>query len=338
MERGKEKRMKRLLTILIPTYNREEPLKKNLDALCDMIEKNAFEQKVIILVSNNSSTDGTRAMLDAYKRSSFGVLLQVFHQEENIGMSGNFHFILEMAQTPFVMYLGDDDYIHESYLKDVIEAIEDLPELTCMISSYKNILPDGKELDRGRDLGKKRKVFPKGFRNTYTNSWRGHQISGLVFRRDVISNAYQQYKLESLYIFLLGLVATTQAGTCVVAPEHPVLVTRPHQSQKAWNYGDDGLVIEIFEIYKIYNGYNAFLRGILQIKLLDAQYWRFAMYLKRGFGAFFRCVYCIMSSPNTITYVKVLTPFLIPVILIKKAITFLFTGKLIKTLKTPVDI
>ena len=48
-----------LLDILIPTYNRVEPLKKNLILLIDYINRLECKDNVCIIVSDNCSSDST---------------------------------------------------------------------------------------------------------------------------------------------------------------------------------------------------------------------------------------------------------------------------------------
>jgi len=141
-----------------------------------------------------------------------------------------------------------------------------------------------------------------------------------------------------MYPFIFDTIICTYNGDCLLIPEYPVLVTRPPQTHKFWGYGDNGLINDAFENYAKFSGYNQFQKGLLQLKFLDEQYWRYAMYLKLGLGSFLKCLWSIERSPNTVFLTRILFPFFLPLIGVKKLIVFLFTGKLISIIKTKVDI
>lgn len=54
------------IDILIPTYNRADNLKKNLDILFDTVIKNNLDGWINIIVSDNSSSDNTNEILNEY--------------------------------------------------------------------------------------------------------------------------------------------------------------------------------------------------------------------------------------------------------------------------------
>ena len=110
------------LDILIPTYNRSLYLLKNLKQLEGYILKNNLEREVSIIVSNNCSTDNTAQIVDGFI-SKTSINVSYFEQESNLGLEGNALFVLEKATSPYVMYMGDDDYTWIYELARLLELI-----------------------------------------------------------------------------------------------------------------------------------------------------------------------------------------------------------------------
>ncbi len=327
-----------MLSILIPTYNREKELRKNLHELCAMINTFDLYQKVEIIISDNGSNDYTLDTIQEIVKSNPKVNIHLNVNAKNFGAKYNVLKVLELSHAGYVMYLGDDDYISSDYLLEVIHTIENNPNITCIISSYQNILPSGEKIDRQRDVGKPSKIYKKGFSNCLCNSWRGHQLSGLVFKREGLLEEYVQCNADNLYPFIFFVVVNTFKGDTYHLTRYPILVSRPSQSKKDWGYGDDGLISDVFENYKKSNRLTLVQKFLLEVKFLDCQYWRYAMYLKLGISKFIKCLISIMKSNNTSLLTKLLLPLLIFFILSKKFLILVFSGKLFSTLKTKVEI
>jgi len=329
---------KRILTLMIPTFNRAEIVAENLKGIIKMLRQNHLLETIELVVSNNASSDHTSQVLSTIVQANPDVCILLFNHEHSLGSTGNMNFVLGKSRCNHVMYIGDDDYISQDYLNAVLHYIKTVKDLSCVISSYKNIDLEGNPTGRGRDLNKKTKLYKKGFRSSLANTWRGHQLSGLVFRRSVIQGLLEKYAVTNDYPFIFFALACTHHGTTVLLPEYPVLVTRPPQKEKSWGYGDDGLIGDVFENYQKYRSYNIFQRSLLQLKLLDVQYWRYAMYLKRGIFPFMKCLWKIESGNTTLLPTRIVFPFFLPIIFFKKVISLLFTGELMSTLRTDVDI
>lgn len=114
---------KPLLSILIPTHNRQDLLAETLRSVFDQSE--GLEQ-VEILVSNDASKDDTREFLEKIKQEK---AIQVFHHEKNLGGPGNWRFLLEKASGEFVYLLSDDDTIKPDFLKSYFSILKKHPEV-----------------------------------------------------------------------------------------------------------------------------------------------------------------------------------------------------------------
>ena len=325
-----------ILTICIPTYNRCTQLKNNLELLCAYITKNNCEKEIGLFISDNHSQDGTLRMLSEIKTQNPDILFIYHTNEDNIGASKNLVNLFKCCPTPYIMLLGDDDYISEEYLLGCLRQILSDHNLKCILPSYYNVTPEGKDLKRGRDLGRKSQHYQRGFRNCYVNSWRGHQLSGIVLENSGIYERIVENNIDNLYPQIFAVASKCLEGDLFHFTDFPVKVMRPPQSQKDWGYGPNGLISDIYENYSHLN-ITLMQRFLLEYQILDKQYWRCAMYLKKGCVDFFKCIWSICASKNTSIIMRMLIWLLVIWVFLKNAVTLLFKGKLKATLTTHVD-
>lgn len=95
---------RKVLSILVPTYNRKSKLKDLLNSLKinGYIENNNIE----IIISDNASTDGT---IDYLKKLSYPII--VISNPTNIGFSQNCYRLSLTAVGDYTLLIGDDDKI-----------------------------------------------------------------------------------------------------------------------------------------------------------------------------------------------------------------------------------
>lgn len=298
-----------LLTILIPTFNRENEIIFNLDLLERYILSNNLDNNVSILVSNNCSTDNTHFALEKFKEKT-NVKFNSYTQSENIGLERNALFTLEKAHSEYIMYLGDDDYLEERYLVEVIESIKENKNISCIIPSFAPISPNKEILSGGRDINVKTKLYSKGFKSTKENSFRGHQLSGLTFKRNGLLEEYKKRNVQNIYPFIFFTAFSTLVGETLHLTKYPVKVTQPGQEKKDWGYGNDGLMNEIFDNYKKLP-VNNYRKTVLQVVHFRKQSGRLWMYYSQGFRIFLKSFVSIWFSNNSTFLFKVVFPFMV---------------------------
>lgn len=110
------------LTIAIPTYNRNEILKKNISYLLPQL----FEEVVIVIYDNCSDIPVSETLKE--ELNSFSNL-KVIRNEANIGLSGNLVRCIEFCETKWVWLLSDDDEPNENAVKNIFRYINEYPEL-----------------------------------------------------------------------------------------------------------------------------------------------------------------------------------------------------------------
>lgn len=108
-----------LLTIAIPTYNRESYLEQCLGHIHRQYA--AHTGSIEIIVSNNASEDGTEAVVRAFQQR--GLPITYIRNAENIGADGNFAQCFRKASGKYVLVLGDDDILLEGALERIMAVL-----------------------------------------------------------------------------------------------------------------------------------------------------------------------------------------------------------------------
>jgi glycosyltransferase involved in cell wall biosynthesis len=107
-----------LLSICIPTYNREKWLFQNLSLLNEL--SNNCKKKLEIIISDNNSTDNTKETVQKFK----DLPIKYYRREVNYNFNNNFQFVVQKATKKFVWVLGDDDLVLPSFIDILINTME----------------------------------------------------------------------------------------------------------------------------------------------------------------------------------------------------------------------
>lgn len=308
-----------LLSICIPTYNRDEFLKKNLDLLFNqLLSNNLLRENIEIVVSNNFSNDKTKNLLDLlYLNFSTKIDFKVYHQPKPLPIPDQMIFVAEKSKGDFFMWLGDDDYLEEQYILEVINSINTIKELNCIVPSFIGVDLMGEIIEGvGRDLNFKNEIYNKGFSNILKNAWRGHQMSGLTIRRLNIIEEYKNRNIYNLYPFIFFVAYSSYKGKTLHLSEYPVKVTQPGQENKAWTYGQDGRLNEVFDNFKKLP-INYFQKTLLQLNFYKKQPWRLFIYKKNGLKSFTVAFINIFISTNSTLLFKLIFPFIVLIQILK---------------------
>ncbi|MDR2408814.1 MAG: glycosyltransferase family 2 protein [Bacteroidales bacterium] len=106
-----------LLSICIPTYNRDYLIDICLNNICPIAKK----YNIPIFISDNASPDNTEEVINNYTHKFNNV--SYFRQVNNIGPDKNFEFVLKQPDTKYCWLFGDSAVIHE---KNLIQLLDDL--------------------------------------------------------------------------------------------------------------------------------------------------------------------------------------------------------------------
>lgn len=127
------------ISIMIPTYKRPQLL---LEAIQSALNQEEYEDYEIIVVDNEAKLDKvteTQKIINSVDSNRLGY----YKNSENIGMFGNWNRCFELARSPWVCLLHDDDLLASDYLKTVNKLINDkhmaITIQTVIINSYEDI-------------------------------------------------------------------------------------------------------------------------------------------------------------------------------------------------------
>ncbi|MBS9423351.1 glycosyltransferase family 2 protein [Photorhabdus caribbeanensis] len=118
--------------IIIPTYNRNEVLKKNISILMDIIKKHSHTIKVIIL--DNASPIPVSITLSKLLSEHTEDELQIIRHKYNIGGNANIPLAFQYSDSDYVWVLSDDDIPAEDSINTIIRTINKNPE--CALYNF----------------------------------------------------------------------------------------------------------------------------------------------------------------------------------------------------------
>ena len=106
------------LTIAIPTYNRNEILKKNLKLILPQITTDC---KILILdnCSDIPVKDTLRELLSEHSK----IDIEIIRNSYNLGLTGNILKCFELCTNPWLWILGDDDLVKDGAIEQILKDI-----------------------------------------------------------------------------------------------------------------------------------------------------------------------------------------------------------------------
>src|SRR5690606_27513163 len=119
-----------LISIGIPTYNRNYGIRKTLESIWQQQYPN-----LEIIISDNCSTDNTSEVLAEFAKEHPEI--KAYREEKNITMIPNFNFAPEKASGKYFMWVADDDTLEPGILQRYVEFVEANPEYSVVSGQSK---------------------------------------------------------------------------------------------------------------------------------------------------------------------------------------------------------
>ncbi|RXK48277.1 glycosyltransferase [Aquirufa rosea] len=115
-----------ILTIGVPTYNRAFYLESFFKLLFDVLK---FTVKVKVLISDNNSPDNTEEICKKWVPifQNNNIQIEYIKREEHVSGVENILSLFKKVDTPYFMFLGDDDALNKDGFLSVIEALDHSP-------------------------------------------------------------------------------------------------------------------------------------------------------------------------------------------------------------------
>jgi glycosyltransferase involved in cell wall biosynthesis len=195
-----------LVSVCVPTFNRA-------DYLCQCLASvRAQSYRCIeVVVSDNCSTDGTRAMLAAMPD------LAVVLQERNLGMVGNWNAVVGRARGELVVVLSDDDILLPTFIEAMVQALRD-PEVEFAWCPVVIIDHEGKA--RGTTAAGPSSESGRSFVAATLAQRRMPYPSAIAFRREAVSEigGFADIGNQADVAFRIALAERRRASRVVCHP------------------------------------------------------------------------------------------------------------------------
>ncbi|MEK7501891.1 MAG: glycosyltransferase family 2 protein [Patescibacteria group bacterium] len=144
------------ISIVIPNYNGEELLRKNLPKLIEAVCN--YKDIEIIIVDDGSTDDSINIIQNSkFKVQNRNLKLRVIKNKTNLGFSSTVNKGAKEAKGDILVLLNTDVVPEKDFLKPLMEHFNDesVFAVGCMDKSIEN----GKTVLRGRGIGKWKKGF-----------------------------------------------------------------------------------------------------------------------------------------------------------------------------------
>lgn len=227
---------------------------------------NELITKVEILVSDNCSTDNTCEIIDFF--ISQGLNINFISNEINIGWGRNFLQCFEMANSKYVLLLGDDDVLCDNSIETLVEFLskKEIGVLTFKCFGYDN---DWKS--SYYSFGKA-KYFNDSFKYLKKIGANITMISSCVINKNFIKmdklNISPNDNFSHVHLIILSSLI---AESNLYIPKYLVAVKRNNSSNYSWSK----LFIE--EIWNIFGMFQAYGINDKILKELKTK-WLFSYY------------------------------------------------------------
>ena len=128
------------VSVCVPAYNNADTIAETLDCVLDQ----SFKDLELIVVDDNSSDD-TLKVLKEYESRRQDHRLKVLHNDNNLGMAGNWNYCLSLCEGEYLRLLCGDDLIDLNLIEREVDILEKNPEVQMVSSDTRFIGLDGEK-------------------------------------------------------------------------------------------------------------------------------------------------------------------------------------------------
>lgn len=125
-------------SVIIPTYNRSNLVREAVESVL----RQTFTDFELIVV-DDGSTDDTREVIGSIMDDR----IRYFYKLNGGGGSARNRGLIE-SQGEYIAFLDHDDLWPENHLSIMLQKLEEKREYGMAYSRYKNVYPDGREIER----------------------------------------------------------------------------------------------------------------------------------------------------------------------------------------------
>ena len=198
------------VSIGLPIYNGERYLRSALDSILQQ-DYADFE----LIICDNASTDATQEICREF--ASKDSRIRYFRNDTNIGASGNYNRVFELARGEFFKWASHDDEFHQSLVRRCLKVFEQASPSAVLVFSKAAIIDEaGRMLDLSPDTIKSPAVRPfLRLGSLLRHAGYAHPLWGLI-KSDALRRTRLMGNLEADHILLAELALL---GECIEIPE-----------------------------------------------------------------------------------------------------------------------
>jgi glycosyltransferase involved in cell wall biosynthesis len=130
-------KIKKLVSIGLPTYNRHDALRKVLG----IIAAQTYHNLEIIISDNASPDEKVKEVIEEF--ASKDSRIKHYRQDENIGVLANAEFVLRQARGEYFTWFSDDDWRSPEFIELLVEELEKNKNIDFAFCDYREVYEDG---------------------------------------------------------------------------------------------------------------------------------------------------------------------------------------------------
>ncbi len=127
---------KPLLSICIPTFNRESCLKDCLNSIVSQFTNKEIFDQLEVVISDNGSTDNTTNVVKEFQTKFSNINIKYFRNETNIGFDRNLVSVVEKSTGEYCLTFGDDDAFFPNSFSIMLNRIKTLNVPYLMLNCW----------------------------------------------------------------------------------------------------------------------------------------------------------------------------------------------------------
>ncbi|WP_315020103.1 glycosyltransferase family 2 protein [Capnocytophaga leadbetteri] len=167
------------ITIAIPTYRRAILLREAIDSCLQ--QKTNIPFNILIVDNDPQRNCETEELIASYVSKN----ISYYKNTENLGPTGNWNKLFELAQTDFVVILHDDDKLEDDYIQKIDKVLKYYQEKIDAIYVETRVFPFTSRIFPRKHVSKLKTVSLTPLDFQFFNAI---CITGACFNREIIIN------------------------------------------------------------------------------------------------------------------------------------------------------
>ncbi len=191
-----EKKEQPIVSVVIPAYNNENTIEATLRSVMEQRYKN-----LEIVVIDDNSTDNTLHILETLQKQDERI--KIFHNDTNLGMTGNWNRCLKEAEGEFIKLVCADDLLDKAEIAKETEAMISNPSVNLVESDTRLIDIYGKKTGAFKRYPKAGVVDGKKIAKTSLiwNNFFGAPVNNLIRKSILTETGYFDEKFTYILDF-----------------------------------------------------------------------------------------------------------------------------------------